>query len=232
MRYFSRLFFMLGILAWSSHSYAEADYTLTITEVSVKETRADGKQWDIGLGESTQPDLHLVVKVDEQSVLTHSFDKNKSRVIRHVTSSSFNMNQSSAKVHVELSDDDLQKSELIGSLDFEINKEQMDEVITLQNEMILTFKVKVSLTRAGKAVLAQQEAQEKAEAAEAKAQIEADAKLAAEDKAQRATQAAQEAEAKAQAEEKAKQTAQEKAKKLEQKMNLVKEVLRQEQTKE
>jgi chemotaxis protein histidine kinase CheA len=232
MRSFSRLFFTLGILAWSSHSYAEADYTLTVTEISVKETRTDGKQWDIGLGESTQPDLHLMIKVDEQPVLTHSFDENKSRVIRHITSSSFNMNPSGAKVHIELSDHDLQKSELIGSLDFEIKKEQIDEVITLQNEMILIFKVKVSLTRAGKAVLAQQEAQEKAKAAEAKAKVEADAKQAAEEKAQRAIQAAQEAKAKAQAEEKAKQTAQEKANNLEQKMKLVKEVLLQEQPKE
>ena len=150
---------LLFVFFWSPFVFAEGDYTLTVSEISVKETKQNGHAWDTGL-KSKKPDIYIVLSVDHTIILEHSFVKDQAHVLEQIISASFNMNEHApSRVHVDIIDQDLKHNDLIDSLDFDLSSHQLNEVIILHSDMVLSFKFKLSHTRAGEAIQAQKKAQ-------------------------------------------------------------------------
>lgn len=200
-----RYWTMLMALVWTSNVYAEVpegDFTLTISELSVKESRSDDQPWDVGLGKLKLPDLVALMTVNGQSVLEHQFAKNTALVTDKVTSSSFSFD-GQARVRVDITDKDLKDHDPVGSLEFVVTTEALDKVIVQKSDLILSFKVTLEYTRAGREAAARKQAE--AQAAQAQKELknakdqasaEAESKRAAEDAAQKAKAKAEEIEAK------------------------------------
>lgn len=176
MQTWTRSVITLLIVLWASVSFAERDYVLTITEVSVKATRANGKSWDLGIGESKQPDLYASVAVNGSYVLQESFEKNRVTVSPQAQSESFDLTQATL-VNVVIYDKDMNKDDLIGSLHFTLSPDDVGQSVSYGEGLIKSVKLKLSLTRAGREARKRRRAEARA-AAEAKAKLKAEQKAA------------------------------------------------------
>lgn len=200
-----------------SSALAESDYQLTLTELSVSETRQDGKPWDLGVGKGKQPDLYASVSVNGGYVLQRAFAKDSATVTPQAKSKSFDF-KDNMLVNVVIYDKDMSSDDLIGSLHFKISEDDLNQTLTYQGGLINKVSFTLSLTRAGREARARRVAEAEAAAAKQAAQS-AEAKAAVADQeahsaktqaeeakrnAERAQErATQEAQARAEAEEKA-----------------------------
>ena len=201
--YLSSLTLSLLTLLLSAQVYAEGDYQLTITEVSVAPKNPDGKPWDLAMGKGKMPDLFASVAVNGAYVLQQSFAKDSLTVTPGAQSKSFNFDDQ-ALVNVIVYDKDMSEDDLIGSIHFKVTPNDLGKTLTHQQGFVKSVKVKLTLTRAGEEARARKRAEaeakaakQAAESAEARAVAEAEAKRKAESEAEAAKQAAESAEAKA-----------------------------------